>query len=365
MLSLIILFPGISSAVSSKAVKQYQKAEGCAKALNSSEAKKRLRQNWEACIKEFGLITTKHKKSDYVDNALFNIANLYRDLYRYSKNLNDLDKAIKTYNDLVKKHSKSPYADDAYYEIGEIYLKQKNSMNEALESYKKLAKLYPKSDLKAKTEKRINEISSTLASVSNKPSEPNQIKEVRAWSYPEYTKIVIEADREIGFSSRRLSQPERLYLDLQNAKIKEELKKDPITVGDGLLKQVRASQHTQKDVRIVLDLDSIDDYRILSLPEPDRLVIEIYGIKYKRSNQNTQEGNEAKGKTARSGNIPLAYQVGAKINTIVLDPGHGGKDPGAIGKNGLMEKDIVLDIAKGLKNSWQKRQIKGISHKGR
>ena len=57
---------------------------------------------------------------------------------------------------------------------------------------------------------------------------------MRAWSYPEYTKIVIEADREIGFSSRRLSQPERLYLDLQNAKIKEELKKDPITVGDGL-----------------------------------------------------------------------------------------------------------------------------------
>ena len=101
------------------------------------------------------------------------------------------------------------------------------------------------------------------------------------------------------------------------------------------------------------------------LPEPDRLVIEIYGIKYKRSNQNTQEGNEAKGKTARSGNIPLAYQVGAKINTIVLDPGHGGKDPGAIGKNGLMEKDIVLDIAKRLKNSWQKRQIKRYISQGK
>ncbi|MBI5182305.1 MAG: N-acetylmuramoyl-L-alanine amidase [Nitrospirae bacterium] len=361
IISLLILFiaffPGISSAASSKAVKQYQKAEACVKALNTSESKKKLRQNWEKCIKKFNNIAAKNPKSEYADDALFNIGNLYTGLYNYSKNLNDLDRAIDAYNKLIKKYPKSQYADDACFEIGEVYLKQKNSMDDALNAYKKLVKLYPKSKLKPDAEKRINDISKTIASTSIKTSAANQIKEIKSWSYPEYTKIVIEADREIGFSSRRLSQPERLYLDMPNARIKDDLKKEPIQVGDGILKQIRVSQHTQKDARIVLDLGSIEDYRLYPLPEPHSLVIEVYGTKYRKE-------NEAKEKIVKDGKderVPLAQQMGAnKVNIIVLDPGHGGKDPGAIGKNGLMEKDVVLDIAKRLKKLLVERANKKV-----
>jgi N-acetylmuramoyl-L-alanine amidase len=344
-LTLAIIFPDISLAASSSPQKQFQKAKECSKTLNSSEAKKRLRQNWEKCVKEFNAIAAKNPKSEYADDALFNIGSLYTGLYNYSKNLNDLDRAIDVYNKLIKKYPKSPYADDACFEIGEVYLKQKNSMDDALNAYKKLVKLYPKSRLKGEAEKRINDISKTIASTSNKTSAPNQIKEIKSWSYPEYTRIVIEADNEISFTKKRISQPDRLYLDMPNARIKEELKKEPISVGDGILKQVRVSQHTQKDARVVLDLGSIDDYRFYPLTEPNRLVIDVYGAKYREENETkekTTNNKEDKG-------MPLSQQLNLTVKTIVLDPGHGGKDPGAIGKNGLMEKDITLDVAKRLK----------------
>ena len=75
-------------------------------------------------------------------------------------------------------------------------------MNDALEAYKKVVKLYPKSKLKGEAEKRVNDISKTIASSSNKTSQTNQIKEIKSWSYPEYTRIVIEADNEIGFTKK-------------------------------------------------------------------------------------------------------------------------------------------------------------------
>ena len=177
-LILTIVFPDISLAASSSPQKQFQKAKECSKALNSSESKKRLRQNWEQCIKEYNSIAAKHRK--YADDALFNIGGLYKGLYQYSKNLNDLDRAIDTYNKLIKKHPKSEYADDAAFEIGEVYFKQRNSLDDALDAYKKFIKLYPKSRLKGEAEKRINDISKTIASSSNKTYQTNQIKEIRS-----------------------------------------------------------------------------------------------------------------------------------------------------------------------------------------
>ncbi|MEK6680159.1 MAG: N-acetylmuramoyl-L-alanine amidase, partial [Nitrospirota bacterium] len=355
-LILTIVFPDISLAVSSSPQKQFQKAKECSKALNSSEAKKRLRQNWEQCIKEYNAIAAKHRK--YADDALFNIGALYKGLYQYSKNLNDLDRAIDTYNKLIKKHPKSEYADDAAFEIGEVYFKQRNSLDDALDAYKKFIKLYPKSKLKADAEKRINDISKTIASSSNKTYQTNQIKEIRSWSYPEYTKIVIEADNEINFTKKRISQPDRLYIDMPNAKIKEALKKEPISVGDGILKQIRVSQHTTKDARVVLDLGSIEDYRLYPLPEPHRLIVEVYGAKYKP--QGSQEDNVTKEKDTKEKRMPLSQQLNLTFKTIVLDPGHGGKDPGAIGRNGLMEKDVALDIAKKLKKILIERTNKKV-----
>ncbi|HBU05891.1 MAG TPA: hypothetical protein DEA95_04780 [Nitrospiraceae bacterium] len=84
----------------------------------------------------------------------------------------------------------------------------------------------------------------------------------------------------------------------------------------------------------MLDLEEIKDFKVFMLEDPARLIIDVYGHK----------------KTAKTKEIVPA------LTTIVLDPGHGGRDPGAVGPNGLYEKDVVLDIALKLKKALSENQ---------
>ncbi len=155
--------------------------------------------------------------------------------------------------------------------------------------------------------------------------EPVEVKDVRQSSSKGYTRIVIDLTGPVEFSSKRLSYPDRLYFDLKNAKIANEIN-TAFPVGDGILKTVRAGQFDQDTVRVVLDLEEVRDFKTLMLDDPARLVIDIYGKR------------------------PVKTQEMLQTITIVIDPGHGGHDPGATGPKGLYEKDVVLDIALKLKN---------------
>jgi N-acetylmuramoyl-L-alanine amidase len=152
------------------------------------------------------------------------------------------------------------------------------------------------------------------------------VTDIRYWSYPEYTRVVISLTGQTSFSEKRLSGPDRLYFDLKDSRINTEIKKN-IDVSNEMLKQVRAGQFDSSTVRIVLDLGSVTDYRIVTLEDPVRLVVDIYG------------------KTIFS----------AK-KRIVLDPGHGGHDPGAVGPKNLYEKDVVLDIALKVRDILSKNE---------
>lgn len=142
-----------------------------------------------------------------------------------------------------------------------------------------------------------------------------EVKDIRFWSYPAYTRVVISLGEEVDFTSNRLSHPDRLFFDLKGSRINRGIKKN-IAVGNEMLKSVRTSQFDAETVRVVLDLEKITDYKINTLEDPVRIVIDIFGT----------------------------VTLSAK-KRIVIDPGHGGHDPGAVGPNNLFEKDVVLDIA--------------------
>jgi len=156
------------------------------------------------------------------------------------------------------------------------------------------------------------------ASASNQ----TDVTDIRFWSFPEYTRVVISLTDQVEFSKKRLSNPDRLYFDLKNSKIKAEIKKN-ISVSNEMLKSVRASQYDAGTVRVVLDLEKIADFKIVTLEDPVRLVVDIYG--------------------------QTTFPDSAK-KRIVIDAGHGGHDPGAVGPNNLYEKDVVLDIALKLRD---------------
>ncbi len=168
------------------------------------------------------------------------------------------------------------------------------------------------------------------------------VYDIRHWSNPDYTRVVIDVDREVTFSKHLLKEdpdlnkPRRLYFDLQDTWIDPNLK--VISIHDALLIQARAAQHTPDTVRVVLDIKTIEDYNVFSLHDPFRIVIDVKGkttseIAYKRDIYRKTPAERPK----------------VRIKRIVIDPGHGGKDPGALGRNGLKEKDVVLKVAKMLK----------------
>ncbi len=152
------------------------------------------------------------------------------------------------------------------------------------------------------------------------------VTDISYWSYADYTRVVVTLSDRAEYSKKRLANPDRLYFDIKGSNIKKEIKTN-LPIGNGMLKSVRAAQFNEKTVRVVLDLEKVKDYKMITLEDPVRIIIDVYGA-------STQ---------------PLTSLKSLK-KRIVLDPGHGGHDPGAIGPNKLCEKDVVLDIALKLKD---------------
>ena len=164
-------------------------------------------------------------------------------------------------------------------------------------------------------------------------SDQIEIKGIRYWSSPDYTRVVVDLTGTIEYSQNHLKDPERLYFDLKNTVVTKEIV-ESVPIGDDILKTVRAGQFTCDTVRVVLDLKEFQEFNVFVLEDPARLVIDVYG--------------------KEKGAIPDKASL---TRRIVIDPGHGGHDPGAVGLNGLYEKDVVLDIALKLKEILSKNPL--------
>lgn len=196
----------------------------------------------------------------------------------------------------------------------------------------------------------------------NRIAPPAQVLELKHWSNPDYTRIAIALERDVTWESHELDRtagrsgkPGRIFIDLHNARLSSSIR--DITIGDGLLKGVRAGLYKPGVVRIVLDTDNIRDYKIFPLSDPARLIIDVRGERRTEISQlessltnRVQEPPVASPPSAKADRPTKAIKKPtaiSKIRRIVVDPGHGGHDPGAVGHSGLQEKDVVLSI--GLK----------------
>jgi N-acetylmuramoyl-L-alanine amidase len=185
---------------------------------------------------------------------------------------------------------------------------------------------------------------SSIAMGVSRPRGLADVLDVRHWSYSDYTRVVVELSRPVETEVRHLApdpsarKSERLYLDLPGIWVGRDYISG-IPVGDGLLRAVRLGQNTLRTARVVIDVENYDRHRLLFLTHPDRLVIDVYG---RRKAGTRRDGPGVPGVRRDDRLSPDAREV----RTVIVDPGHGGADPGAIGVGGLREKDVTLRLSK-------------------
>jgi N-acetylmuramoyl-L-alanine amidase len=175
-----------------------------------------------------------------------------------------------------------------------------------------------------------------------------EIHNLRYHTHSSFTRIVIDIGKVREYTSSLLSSPDRVYVDIYQTKLNPILHGKTIEVNNGYIHQIRIAQKTETTVRIVVDLDisKVKPYTVFPLPDPFRIVIDISPLDPETEPAPQKIGQPAE--PTQSG-YSLVRQLGLGIERIVIDPGHGGKDPGCVGKKGTFEKNIVLDVCERLK----------------
>lgn len=231
-----------------------------------------------------------------------------------------------------------------------------------------------------------------LAASTDSGPRPVSVTDVRVWSTPGFARVVIHLDGPVRFLYDRLKSPTRIYVDIQGARIRLRNSKRNIKAS-GVLKGVRIGKNAPLIPRIVLELDTVKTFKVFALSGPHRIVVDVEGVadstpsnlsasfphaaELRRKSAGRLIAGAPKRKTpgvpgrtplmgrdenrrrplsrAASRRTPngipakelsLSERFHRRLGKVVIDPGHGGKDPGAVGRTGIFEKDIALDLSR-------------------
>jgi N-acetylmuramoyl-L-alanine amidase len=193
---------------------------------------------------------------------------------------------------------------------------------------------------------------------------------VRVWPAADYTRVTLEHTQPIEFTSLLVKDPDRLVIDLEGVEFNAVLQSLPSKIldNDPYIKLIRAGRNRPGVVRLVIELKAEIKPQIFSLQPVGeyghRLVLDLYPAQpidplmalldqtktLPADTESAAEKSETKSeiKPPQQTNNANTPEV-SRLITIMLDPGHGGEDPGAIGQGGSHEKNVTLAVAKRLK----------------
>jgi N-acetylmuramoyl-L-alanine amidase len=179
---------------------------------------------------------------------------------------------------------------------------------------------------------------------------PVEVYDLRSYTHPTHTRIVIDIGRLREYTSDELTNPDRIYIDVQQARLNPILHGKTITTRCDYIKEIRIAQKNETTVRLAAEIDAakVERYQIFALFDPFRIVLDIYPKAATASPAKAPETPVPQPAEPTRQGYSMARQLGLGIRTVVIDPGHGGADPGAIGHKGLKEKDVVLNVCKEL-----------------
>lgn len=376
-LALIVLFSH-SSYAEDKGEKLYTETFQLYKSLAVSQEKVNNKEIWDTIARAFYSIYINYPESDKAPSSLFISGKMYEEMGERFGSEDDLDKAADYSRLFVKRYPDSNLADDAQLRVARIV--EKNSKSQAYLEYEKVIEDYPNGDMRTIAKNKTQDLALfkpalKTTDVGKDDSDAAEtapsdlagsglvnVREIRHWSTDNFTRVVIHLDKETPFKPILLKEdpasgkPPRLFVDIYDTKVDKNLYVEPIT--KGLLEEIKFARNTKDSVRVVLYIKSFEDYKVFALKDPFRIVMDIQGNPkahedYNVTKQDTED-YKYESKLPDDQVSSLSEALGLKIRTIVIDAGHGGHDPGAIGPSGLKEKQVTLNIAKALKEKLDK-----------
>ena len=358
-------------------------------ALVKNERKGKYRSFWLDLEKRFMDVYKRAPGSSDAPKALYYAARANEELGKRSYLRSDFQKSVAYYERVLSRFPSHGWADDCLYRKAYIEWKYLKDPDRAVADLDRLLKEHPKGDMVANARKLRREIPGNEIAASPKHTEKptststlkgrvnNRLLKIRHQSSDDYTRIVLDLDKEAHFRfqmlnpDQKLGKPYRLYVDLEGTRVGDGVEPE-VTVADGILRRVRSAQFRTDTTRVVLDFQDLQKYNVFALDNPFRIVIDVSAAD-KAAVAEARKRNEAqRAATAKAGERPdltlppdsksrageLIEQLGLSIGTIMIDPGHGGKDPGASGSGGLREKDVNLRFALMLGEMLQRKGFK-------
>ncbi len=389
------------TATASVPRQEYLAADASFKELRHSPVKRQKISEWLHCIHLYEAIYKTHPQSTWAPAGMYRASELYLQLFTLSDESMFRTRAVDLLIRIRNKYPSSAYNERAASQLKalsenpdpkahpprHIRSKKAETQKNRLSDIANETKPADTAEQTANVDPKTTDIDAVLQDLSpdsekSRPVPENNpdsdktdtdayITDLRFWSNPEYTRIVINADQDRSFSHHLLKKDpnlnipfERLYVDIPQTLLGKDVA-EHTPINDDLLKQARAGQYLPHTVRVVVDIKSFENYKIFSLNDPFRIVIDVWG----KGNGTTDPGQtpqiaaqadkQIKTSPMTTDNLKssdIARQLALGVQRIVIDPGHGGSDPGAPGYvKGIWEKDIVLKLAHNLADKLRDR----------
>jgi N-acetylmuramoyl-L-alanine amidase len=311
---------------------------------------------YQAAVDAYQFLLHGYPASHYGQEAMLKTARLQRGP------MDDPALAKKTYEEFLKRYRRSEQRAEVKKELAEMALVEKAPAGATRE---------------AQNAKDTNAAAAGAGESSPSGGDIPRLKKISSKTTSTATRVVIDLEDKVAYTSARIKNPDRVYFDLQPARLSTEVANRDIHVAGDFVKAVRVAQNQAGVVRIVFDVAGVLDYAATLETNPARLIVEFYGSQAGATLRaagraapdnvplpvnNTSlihgrmgaAGPEAPAPT-RDGQATLTRALGLKISRIVIDAGHGGHDTGTIGPTGLLEKDLCLDVALRLGNIIEQR----------
>lgn len=369
------------------AEKRYTTARAAVETLKTDAKRSGYREHWLKLADEFYDIYTLDTKWANRPAALYRSADTLEELASRSYAERDFRLAVERYEQVALRHATSRLADDALYRAALIRAQHLNDRNGALQLLKRIRMQYARGDMAPRAAALEKSLLSGAQASAQSVAARGAVAELTQVSWTTLDKnsvrIVVELDRDAGWQARMQkaskNTPARLILDMVNTAPQKQVKPGARVKGS-LLTRVRVAQASADRTRLMFDFSAARRYDARVEQDPFRIILTVAAgnaplpkgvggrVGFAELQQPTPEAarvaavrvapertppqspaRQVQARQARKVNaesaLNMAEQLGLTVQTVFIDAGHGGRDPGTI-HNDVVERELVLDIAR-------------------